>query len=465
MDIQQTVLLDEDADTGEIQSVSYDKNTRYRQLKAGIWVYFMLLIFEGALRKWVLPGLATPLLIIRDPVAIWLFIMAWKQGALKPNIYIAGMYIIGVISFFTAIFFGHGNFVVALFGFRTLALHWPLIFIIGEVFNRDDMIKMGRFMVWLLIPMTVLIILQFYSPQSAWVNRGVGGDMKGAGFTAALGRFRPPGTFSFTNGTGLFYGLASCFVFYFWLSPRGYIQRGILIAGSLALLMAIPFSISRALFFSVIVIGIFSTVAASRNSRMFTRMGSTMIALLALFILLKHVSIFNTATETFTTRFTTASKTEGGLSGTLIDRYLGGMVEAITNSNDLPFFGYGLGLGTNVGSALTTGTTQFLFAEAEWGRLIGEMGIVLGLLAILLRMTLSLQIAVACYRRLKLGDIFPWILLSYCLLNLPQGQWSQPTSLGFCIVSAGFAIAALNLPGELSHLQEEDSGHEEVGLS
>lgn len=462
MEIQQTELLDGDTDTGEIEYAGMVKNMRYRQLKAGIWVYFMLLIFEGALRKWVLPGLATPLLIIRDPVAVWLCIMAWKHGALKPNIYIAGMYIIGVISFFTAIFFGHGNFVIALFGFRTLVLHWPLIFIIGEVFDKNDIIKIGRFTVWLLIPMTVLIILQFYSPQSAWVNRGVGGDIKGAGFTAVLGRFRPPGTFSFTNGTTLFYGMASCFVFYFWLSPRKYINKGVLIIGSVALLAAISFSISRALFFSVIVAGVFATVAASRNSRTFSRMAGAMIALLAISALLTHVSIFNTATKTFDTRFTIASKTEGGLSGTLIDRYMGGMVEAITNSSDLPFFGYGLGLGTNVGSKLTTGTTQFLFAEAEWGRLIGEMGIVLGLLAILLRMALSLQIAVACYRRLKLGDIFPWILLSYCLLNLPQGQWSQPTSLGFCIVSAGFAIASLNLPGELSHLQEEEPLPEEV---
>ena len=35
-------------------------------LKRLIWVYFILLVFEGALRKWFLPGLSTPLLIVRD---------------------------------------------------------------------------------------------------------------------------------------------------------------------------------------------------------------------------------------------------------------------------------------------------------------------------------------------------------------------------------------------------------------
>src|SRR5258708_39486843 len=35
-----------------------------------IFLYFWLLIFEGSLRKWVLPGLAAPLLVIRDPPAV-----------------------------------------------------------------------------------------------------------------------------------------------------------------------------------------------------------------------------------------------------------------------------------------------------------------------------------------------------------------------------------------------------------
>ncbi len=33
-------------------------------LKSGIWAYFLLLIFEGAIRKWIFPGLATPLLCV-----------------------------------------------------------------------------------------------------------------------------------------------------------------------------------------------------------------------------------------------------------------------------------------------------------------------------------------------------------------------------------------------------------------
>ena len=101
-------------------------------LKKGVWVYFIILIFEGALRKWVLPGLATPLLVIRDPIAIGLVFIAWKRGLLPGNFSMTGMMIIGLISIFTAFYLGHGNLAVALFGARIFLFHFPMIFVIEK---------------------------------------------------------------------------------------------------------------------------------------------------------------------------------------------------------------------------------------------------------------------------------------------------------------------------------------------
>ncbi|UOQ66423.1 hypothetical protein [Hymenobacter volaticus] len=162
-----------------------------RLLKQGVWAYFLLLIFEGALRKWFLPGLATPLLIVRDPLVVWLLFVTWQRGLLPANPYMIGMMLIGLLSTFTAVLFGHGNIAVAIYGARILLLHFPMVFVIGRIFNREDVVKLGKVTLWIAIPMTVLIALQFYSPQSAWVNRGVGGDMAGAGYSGALNYFRP----------------------------------------------------------------------------------------------------------------------------------------------------------------------------------------------------------------------------------------------------------------------------------
>ncbi|RYY07953.1 MAG: hypothetical protein EOP43_01695 [Sphingobacteriaceae bacterium] len=414
-------------------------------LKTGIWLYFLLLIFEGALRKWFLPGLATPLLIIRDPIAIWLVIKCWQRGLLPSSIYLNGMVIIGIISVFIAIFLGHGNLFVALYGARILIFHFPLIFVIGKIFNRDDIIKIGVATLWITVPMAVLIMLQFYSPQSAWVNRGVGGDMAGAGYDGAMGFFRPPATFSFTTGTTSYFSYAACFVFYFWFDLKK-INKLILIAATLGLFIAIPLSISRGLFFQVGVTLIFLIIAVSRKPKYFGKLIVALIGGITILLILSQLSMFKTATEAFTSRFTNASTTEGGLKGTLGKRAVGGLIGSITSSADQPIFGYGIGMGTNVGGMLLSGSRNFLIAEGEWGREVGELGPILGLGVIFIRIGLAINIALMCYKKLSIDDILPWLLLSYGLQNVAEGNWAQPTYLGFCVIMGGFILASLNTP-------------------
>ncbi|MEP6583362.1 MAG: hypothetical protein ABJA90_03805 [Ginsengibacter sp.] len=411
-------------------------------LKRGIWVYFFLLIFEGALRKWFLPFLSTPLLIIRDPIAFGLIYLAIKQNVLKSNLILTTVTIIGVVSIVTAIFLGHGSLPVALFGARIFLIHFPLIFVIGRVFTFEDVIKMGKIILWISIPMSMLITLQFYSPQSAWVNRGVGGDSEGGGFSGALGFFRPPATFSFITGTIAFYSLAACFIFYFLLNSK-YINKLVLYGATGALLIAIPLSISRTLLGSVVVIFGFVLIAVSRKSKYFGQILIGFLAMIVVFIILSNTAAFQTATEAFTARFESANEIEGGLQNTLADRYLGGMISSIQNSTEEPFFGYGTGMGTNVGSQLLRGKTSYLISEGEWGRLIGEMGLLMGLLIITFRLKLCIDIGFASYRKLASDNFLPWILVGFLLLNIPQGQWAQPTILGFSVLGGGLAVSSL----------------------
>lgn len=414
-------------------------------LKKGIWIYFILLIFEGALRKWILPQLATPLLVVRDPIAIWLIFTSWRYRLIPNNNYITWMIILGVISIFTSILFGHGNLWVTAFGARTLLIHFPLIFTIGRIFNYEDVLKLGKIVLWMSIPMTILIGAQFYSPQNSWINRGIGGDITGGGFSGALGYFRPPATFSFISGTVLFYGLAASFVFYFWLNQQNQ-NKLVLIASTICLISAIPLSISRSLFFSIILALLFAILGSLARPRFLGKMTVTVVVGVVVLTFLSNTSFFKTAFAAFSERFNTANEVEGGLQGVLVDRYLGGMVGALKNSSNQSFFGGGLGLGTNVGSMLLTGTTQFLISEGEWGRLIGEMGPLMGIGFILLRVGFCVKILDLSLRRLMEGYLLPWMLLYFALLTIPQGQWSQPTTQGFSTLAGGLVIAALKKP-------------------
>jgi hypothetical protein len=158
---------------------------------------------------------------------------------------------------------------------------------------------------------------------------------------------------------------------------------------------------------------------------------------------LSHASFFQTATEAFSDRFEVANEVEGGLKGVFLDRFLGGMIGALTSSTELPFFGYGVGIGTNVGSKLLTGGNTFLISEEEWGRLIGELGPLLGILVIVFRLGFVLKVARASYLRLTTNNFLPWMLLSFGFISILQGQWAQPTSLGFSVMVGGFLLASL----------------------
>ncbi|HLW33130.1 MAG TPA: hypothetical protein VKX40_12755 [Aequorivita sp.] len=425
---------------------SHEINPQRRFLVLGIWLYFLLLIFEGALRKWVLPSLASPLLIVRDPVAIGLLLYAWYYNLFPRSIYVVLMIIITIFSIFTTLFLGHGNIYVTLYGARILLIHFPFVFLMGSVLNRDDVIKIGRVILWIAIPMAVLVALQFYSPQSAWVNRGVGGDMSGAGFSGAMGYSRPPGTFSFTNGTVGFFSLVAVYVFYFWLRP-GQIRKTILIAATVGLIAVIPLSISRALAFTVLIMAIFVLMTLTRNPKLLWKVLFGFISIAILVVLLSFTGFLDTPLEVFISRFETAAASEGDvLEGTIGERYIGGMYDAITGSGRRPFFGEGLGMGTNAGSALMGAGRTFLIAEGEWDRMIGEMGAILGIAVIGIRLLVTAKVALASYHEIAKGQILPWMILSYAILIFPRGQWAQPTTLGFSILVMGLLIASFNEP-------------------
>jgi hypothetical protein len=455
------------ADEGYNPSTAYNirlptplisKNKSLQPLKNGIWIYFLLLIFEGALRKWVLPGLSTPLLVVRDPIALYLILSAWQRKLLPSEPGLIWMIIIGFLGIFTAVSVGHGSLLVAIYGARILLIHYPLVFVIARVFEREDIMKMGRVLMYITIPMTVLIGLQFYSPQSAWVNRGVGDDIGGAGFTGALGYFRPPGTFSFTTGNTEFYGVVTCFVFYFLLNPKE-INRIVLIAATGCLFAAIPLSISRSMFFQLFVTGVFVIVATARKSKYIWRtIFGTIIIFVALYGLSQY-KFFQTATDVFTTRLTSANESRGGVQNTLVTYYLGSLVDAIGAgfTSNVPILGYGIGYGTNVGSTFLYGKRKFLVSEGEWGREIGELGPVLGLLVIFIRLSLTAKITYASYKLLAIGDLLPWILLSIGIISISQGDWQQPTSLGFFVIICGLMMASIRAPLNKIKLTANDS--------
>jgi hypothetical protein len=151
--------------------------TRERKIQLLLWGYFWLLIFEGALRKWILPELSDPLLLARDPICIAAIVLGWPYLMHGVNqICIVTLYAIAGLAMVFAMLFGHKDWFTALFGARIMLLHFPLIFLYGAVFNLDDAWKFAKALLLLSIPMTVLIAFQFSLPQDHIINIAPGGE-------------------------------------------------------------------------------------------------------------------------------------------------------------------------------------------------------------------------------------------------------------------------------------------------
>lgn len=431
------------------------RRQRIRQL---LWLYFWLLIFEGALRKWILPGLSNPLLLVRDPIA--LLALWWGWPLLRQRRWwgwIQPLLVIAPIAFLLAITVGHGDLPTALYGTRILLIQLPLMFVYASVFDRSDVMRFAWTLLWLSIPMTVLIATQSSLPDSHFLNVGPGGQGTAA-FQGALGRSRPPGTFSFISGVASFYSLAAAALFIVLyntrLRPPG---RLFCMVAGIALVVAVPVSISRSLLAGYLIVLVCLIVALVLSR---TRLTSLFAGLLAVGVavgLATMVPAFQDTSQAFLARWEGAGAAGGadreevgdwGIATSQIQgRVLPGFTAPFARLDATPLLGYGIGMGTNVGAQRLTGGLTFMIGEGGWENSLGELGTPLGLAFILWRIALSLSMLRLSLNAAVRGNRIPLILVGASLLAVMSGQLSQPTGLGFIVLSGGLTLAALNNRG------------------
>ena len=411
-----------------------------QSLKRLIWLYFWLWIFEGALRKWILPSLANPLLIVRDPVVLAIYWTAARRQMFPRNNFLAFSGALGAVSLVAGILV-LGNIGIALYGYRTNFLYLPLVFIIAQTFDADDVKKMGRAVLITAIPMALLMALQFRAPANSFLVSGA--DANFGQLESAAGHIRAPGTFSFILGPVCFFPLVAAFLLDSAISLRRY-PVGLLISSAIALGIAIAVSGSRSLLSSVLIVAAFAAVAGCLlRPRWIPRILATVVAALLLSTLLGQVDVFNAGNDVFSARIESASGSEGGVGG-FVARFADGILEPFNTLNDIPLQGFGLGYGTNAAAGLLSGDGKrvFLLSEGEWGRILLESGPVLGLFFIIFRVYLSLLTLRVGAKCIFTGNLLTLLLAASCFLSVLNGQWGVPTMMGYSIFCCGFCLAS-----------------------
>lgn len=426
-----------------ISASSTSASPRMPLLKKLFWLYFLLLIFEGALRKWVLPQFSAPLLLVRDPVALFIIWEAYRthrwprQWSAAIGTLAAGILVLCFIQLVA----GDNPWFVALYGLRSYLLPFPVAFIMGENLDREDLRKFGVCTLWLIFPLVALEVAQYNAEPDSILNTGA---FRGAGQLGYAGaHVRASATFSYVTGPAFYMPLAAAFIFYGTANGR-FAKRWLLYAASCALLIAIPVTGSRTQL--LLLLGVLACVALAAMFGV-SQLASALRVVLALIVvaaLVSQLPFVSDSTRTLQERLANASGSEGNAKSTLGLRVISPFVLAIEDSfSGEHWYGAGIGLGSNAASMLLVGRQEFLAGEEESIRVLVEFGPLFGLAFMISRLMLAVMIAAKALSRAREHEPLALFLLPSLLALLVFSTLEQPTIQGFTVITVGFALAAL----------------------
>src|SRR5208337_578045 len=324
-------------------------------LKKLFWLYFLLLIFEGALRKWVLPGFSAPLLLVRDPVAALIIIDAHRTNK-WPERWSVVMGVLACALLGLCVWqmiLGDNSWIAAVYGLRSYLLPCPVAFIMGENLDADDLRKFGAATLWLMLPLAALEVAQYLAPQGSILNAGA---YKGAEQIYYVEEHvRASGTFSFVAGPTFYNAIVASLLFY-GLMNKKFARKWLLWAGLFALVLSVPVVGSRTLVAELAGVAVCAGIAATFGVTQFIKVVKVALPLLAVYFLVSLLPVFSSAAESLRARSINAYSSEGGMRRAMVERTSGSIAGALIKADYSSHpIGIGMGRGAAAVSALSTG--------------------------------------------------------------------------------------------------------------
>jgi hypothetical protein len=420
-------------------------NSRLSKLGTIFIAILLIVVFEGAFRKWISASLTNPLIFLRDAIALFGIFWAIKTRRLKFS-HVGAQ----ILWLWTAIFLLWGLFqllvnqsspVIFIIGARFWLLYLWFAYAAAVSLTKHDFEVITKITLILLLMMAPLTVMQHFLPPSAFLNKQVGGD-EGEVFLVAADVVRTTGTFSFTAGNTTFLAFAAPFALALLVSNKKFLNIKFMPkACILALGVCTMVSGSRtAIVFFIILFSVYLVILLkySKNSKK----GSILIMMAIITVMLALIPfIFSRAVDATQDRIESASNSEN-LTSRIFTIFLGesGVYE------NIPIIGNGFGSGTNFAGVIATGERTFLLAETETARTILEGGLLgfvfIGLKIFLIVFGLRKSLSIAR----STGNSLPmmlWITTSLALLSWSIILQLSINALGYLLL--GMAIASLRL--------------------
>ena len=432
-----------------------------RRIVRLVFVMFWLLMFEGAVRKWVVPRFSAYLYFVRDPVVLYVYFIALRHGLfMRPRqvlwIGVAIATVATLLGIVHLVGGGQYTFVLAAYGFRNYFLYLPLAFVIGECFDYNDLRRMTRHTLIAMIIAAPIAVIQFKSPAHSAINAGIATDREYQfeNLAAGSGKIRPAGTF--TSVMGMTQLTAACVAALMWSwavpSSRRTGTSWLIRSAVLATATALAVSGSRTSFILsalVIITGMAITPFLSGATAKLRGFIIPMIVVLA-FVFLFPI-VYPEAFHTFANRWNDAQQTESQQFALgWVGRILFSFYDFARLLGQIPAFGYGIGTGGNGAAALGVsfhGVDVNKLAEEDWSRHVVELGPALAIVFIAYRIGFGIWLGTRSLRATLLsGDPLPVLLFAYCGVAIVEAQITGHGLVnGFGWLYTGFCLAAGNV--------------------
>ena len=394
--------------------------------RLAVQVVMVLLVMEGAIRKWVFPGAQDLVYLAKDVLLVGVYLGFMRdpqRSRLRPpplpTLYfalVAGA-LVGVLEIFNPQL---PNLLVGAFGFKAYFLYVPLLFVLPATFLDDrSLIVFLRRYILLSIPVGLLAVAQFFSPSSSLLNTYARSDevagayANGGGYVSTFGSseyVRVTATFSYITGYGSYLVAITILVLAYLAATRWRLRHSVaaLVALGMAALGMLMTGSRGPVLMLALLFPIYWWLAVIRGGDGGATFGRLLIGGALLAVLL--VSVGSDALGAFIGRASSTSDIAGRLIAPFTSPF-----ELLPDAGPA---GFGIGATHQTATAFTKGSVPYywlhgLGTESESGRVMLELGPVGFLLVYFVRVYL---IGFALRQVFVLRTAFHRSLATACLL-------------------------------------------------
>ena len=353
--------------------------------KLGIKVFFLLVVLDGAMRKWFFPETQQIVYFFKDFLLLGVYLRVVMDGlplALPQSARSWGLLNVIIALFVTIQIFNFSlpTMVLGIVGWKSYLWYVPLAFVLPHFFDStEELLRSLRNYALLAFPVVVVLVFQFFTDAESVLNIGLLDrseelSMQSGG---SLERVRVAGTFTFVSGLTAYVSamLAVALCLLVTTAERSLQDRWIAYLLACVCILSMLMSGSRApIVTGAVMIAIFLYQAYILS--LMRGEGILRLGIAALVVGGGMIWVLPEASQSWLARMK-----EGQLiDDTISERTYGAFAEIFQVVDVAGFGGYGAGATHNSAGALIDGGEFYdwlpILAEGEMGRVLLELGIV-----------------------------------------------------------------------------------------